>query len=192
MTAGQLHLDVPEPPGSWVDEATFRAVMGALPSGVTVVTTLDPDGRPVGLTCSAACSVSQRPPLLLVCLNDRSRVLDAILRRGQFIVNVLRDRREATSAVFASRAEDRFAAVPWQPGRRTGVPWLLADTVAHAECEVAGTLHAGDHVIVVGGIVAGDAHPDRVGPLMYWRQRYGGWPVTDDAREIALTLAAEG
>jgi flavin reductase (DIM6/NTAB) family NADH-FMN oxidoreductase RutF len=178
-------------PEATVDPQTFRSIMSAFPSGVTVVTTVDGDGRPMGVTCSAACSVSQDPPLLLVCLHRASSVLTALVAGGGFVVNFLRDNREDTSALFASRSDDRFASVLWEPSPHSGLPWLPLDTVAHAECRVVRTVEAGDHTVVFGAIVHGDAHDAR-GPLMYWRRRYGGWPAEEDTMAVALTHATEG
>ncbi|MFE4517228.1 flavin reductase CtcQ [Kitasatospora sp. NPDC056783] len=184
-----LPLDLP--PGL-VDGPTFLSIMGALPTGVTVVTTLDQDGEPCGLTCSAACSVSKTPPLLLVCVNRDSRVLKALLERGEFAVNVLRGGGEATSARFASPVEDRFRGVRWEPGSAGGLPVMPADVVAHAECRVAAAVEAGDHTIVIGAVLAGGPRPGVSGPLMYWRRSYARWPVEEDPGTTALTLAAEG
>ncbi|KUL39445.1 flavin reductase family protein [Actinoplanes awajinensis] len=190
---GQHDLRVsPEVAAACLEPATFRSVMSAFPSGVTVVTTLGADGAPLGVTCSATCSVSLEPPLLLVCLNRNSRVLSALVDRGQFIVNFLRDSRERTSSLFASSTMNRFETARWQPSRRGGLPLLSADSLAHAECDVAGVIDAGDHTIVVGAAVDGGVHDEASGPLMYWRRRYGRWPAEDDTRTVALTLAAEG
>jgi flavin reductase (DIM6/NTAB) family NADH-FMN oxidoreductase RutF len=184
-------MDELEVPDRVVDPETFRSIMSAFPSGVTVVTTVDADNRPVGVTCSATCSVSQDPPLLLVCLHRASSVLTALLERGGFVVNFLRDNRENTSALFASRAGDRFASVPWEASPRSGLPWLPMDTIAHAECRVAHTVEAGDHLVVLGAIVHGAAHEARA-PLMYWRRSYGSWPAEEDTMAVALTHATEG
>ncbi len=178
-------------PTQVVDPETFRSIMSAFPSGVTVVTTLDSAGAPVGVTCSAACSVSQEPPLLLVCLHRASSVLAALVERGGFVVNFLRDNSAETSALFASRTGDRFASVPWEAQPRSGLPWLPWDTVAHAECQVVRTVEAGDHVVVLGAITQGAAHEAR-GPLLYWRRRYGTWPAEEDTMAVALTHATEG
>ncbi|MGW4940898.1 flavin reductase family protein [Actinoplanes sp. NPDC004185] len=175
-----------------VDDVTFRTIMGALPSGVAVVTTLDDDGQPLGVTCSATCSVSQTPALLLVCLNNRSRVLKALLERGAFIVNVLQAHRETTSSLFASPITDRFTSVVWQPSRRGALPWLPFDTVAFAECRVVESIEAGDHHVVIGAIVDGGHTAEDRGALMYWRRQYGHWPVDDEPGLAAMTVAAEG
>lgn len=186
-------MSLPTPPSSCappVEPETFRAIMGALPTGVTVVTTLDSRREPCGFTCSAACSVSQDPPLLLVCVNSRSRVLREMLGTGAFAVNVLRANREWVSSHFASRAEDRFASVAWEPADALGLPWLPDHTVAYAECRLDSAITAGDHTVVIGTIVGGDALQTR-GPLMYWRREYAGWPG-HDALGSGLTLATEG
>jgi flavin reductase (DIM6/NTAB) family NADH-FMN oxidoreductase RutF len=181
-----------EPAEPRVDDDTFRAVMGALPTGVTVVTTTDSEGLPRGLTCSAVCSVSKTPPLLLVCLHRSSSVAADLRARGYFVVNILRDNREHVSDLFASPRSDRFAAVSWQPGAVSGTPWLHQDTIAHAECRVAGTIEAGDHTIVVGVLLSGSAEQSRTTPLMYWRRRYAPWPTSHDVEAAAMMLATEG
>ncbi|RBQ20091.1 flavin reductase [Spongiactinospora rosea] len=175
-----------------VDDDAFLAIMSAFPSGVTAVSTLDEHDQPVGLTCSAACSVSKSPPLLLVCIHNASRVLRSILDRELFLVNFLRDHREHISSLFASGADDRFTEIVWRPSRGAGLPWMPLDTIAYAECRVVHALRAGDHTIVIGAIVDGGHMGDELGPLMYWRRRYGRWPIEDDPVVAATTLAAEG
>ncbi|SEG93603.1 NADH-FMN oxidoreductase RutF, flavin reductase (DIM6/NTAB) family [Actinacidiphila yanglinensis] len=179
----------PVPPAGPVDAQLFRAIMGALPTGVTVVTTIDAQGEPCGFTCSASCSVSQDPPLLLVCVNSRSRVLRAMRSTGAFAVNILRDSREWVSAHFASGADDRFSSVAWKATDQLGLPWLPDDTVAFAECRVDSAITAGDHTVVIGSVIGGEARQTRE-PLMYWRREYAGWPLRD--APYGITFATEG
>ncbi|GHF69532.1 flavin reductase family protein [Kitasatospora xanthocidica] len=178
--------------GAHVEDSVFRSIMATLPTGVSVITTLDEEGRPKGLTCSAVCSVSARPPLLLACLDNRSTVLTAILARGGFVVNVLRERGEGVSNLFASRSGDRFGATPWRPSPATGLPWIERHAIAHADCRLAGAVRAGDHTVLVGAVVDGTAHQGLSTPLMYWRSQYGTWPAQPDEASAAITLAAEG
>jgi flavin reductase (DIM6/NTAB) family NADH-FMN oxidoreductase RutF len=149
----------------------FCAIMGSFATGVSVVTAQDADGRPCGLTCSAVCSVSADPPLLLSCVRTPSSTLDAIRATGRFAVNFLSTDAQAVSARFASRHPDKFAEIRWRPGD-LGVP-VLEDTVAHAECSLHDLVPAGDHVIVLGRVVGGRAAPERF-PLGYWRGSYTG------------------
>ena len=65
--------------------------MSAFPTGVAIVTTLEPDGTPRGLTTNAVSSVSAEPPILLVCVDRDSRTLPALLHTKRFVVNFMRD-----------------------------------------------------------------------------------------------------
>ncbi|MEO6087958.1 MAG: flavin reductase family protein [Umezawaea sp.] len=149
--------------------ADFRGIMGSFASGISVVTTLD-DDEPQGLTCSAVCSVSADPPLLLSCVRAPSRTLDTLRKRGRFAVNFLDSQARAVSELFASRAEDKFDGVGWRPGDAAGMP-ILDSTLAHAECDVHEVINAGDHVIVLGRIIGGGIDPTKF-PLGYWRGSY--------------------
>ncbi|TMR02589.1 flavin reductase family protein [Actinomadura soli] len=170
-TAGEHVADLRSSSLPSVDVTTFRKVMGSFASGVSVVTTLDEDGVPRGFTCSALCSVSSSPPLLLSCANSVSSTMRAILDRGRFAVNILGSRGTEISRLFASRGTDgKFERIGWDAGVVTGMP-LLRATVAHAECELSGTVEAGDHTMLLGRIVGGDAFPERA-PLTYWRGGY--------------------
>lgn len=158
-----------------VDPDTFRAVVGAFPTGVTVVTTLDTDGAPRGLTSNAFSSVSADPPLLLVCVDKRSQTLPALEAAGAFVVNFLAAGRHALSSTFASRSPDKFAGVSWEPSAvANGAPILVHDVVAYAECVIHQRVEAGDHVILIGRIEAGATRPGS--PLMYYRRTYAAWP----------------
>ncbi len=152
-----------------IDEDLFRRVMGSFASGVTIVTTLDPDGQPRGFTASGMSSVSLEPRLLLVCVNTNSSTLAAMQTRGAFAVNILSEAQQALAQRFAARLEGKFGGVAWRPGE-TGVP-LLDGSLAYAECRVYHVYEGGDHVIILGEVVAagvGDAVP-----LLYLRGRYG-------------------
>lgn len=152
-----------------VDIQVFRNVMGSFASGVSIVTALDDEGAPRGLTCSAVCSVSLEPPLLLVSVSNRSGTLTAIRDRGSFGVNLLSSKGRSVSQLFASGSAEKFERVRWAPGEATGAP-VLEITVAHAECEVHDTVLAGDHTLLIGRVVAGGAQDRR--PLAYWRGDY--------------------
>jgi flavin reductase (DIM6/NTAB) family NADH-FMN oxidoreductase RutF len=163
-----------------VDAATFRGVMSSFPSGVGVVTTLDEDGQPRGFTCSAICSVSLDPPLMLVCVDRRSGSLRAIRHSNGFVVNFLGKDAASVSQVFASPENDKFGAVEWQPNEETGLPVLNADALAYADCRLEREILAGDHAIVIGCIRDGGVPDPSHRPLLYWRRQYASWPGSVD------------
>ncbi len=158
-----------------VDKSTFFAIMSAFPTGVTIVTTLDADAQPIGLTCSALCSLSAEPPLVLVCIDRRSSVLPALRQSGRFVVNYLLAGRDELSNRFASREQERWTGVPWRPTRH-GLPWLHRDSLAYAECALVREFEGGDHVVLFGCVDGGQPPAPATRPLMYFRRSYATWP----------------
>jgi flavin reductase (DIM6/NTAB) family NADH-FMN oxidoreductase RutF len=166
-----------------VDRQTFFDIMASFPSGVAIVTTLDGDSTARGLTTTAVASVSADPPLVLICVDLGSRTLAALRSRGRFVVNFIREGRGELCLRFASKAEDKFTGVEWQP-TESGLPLLAADALAWAECETAGELEIGDHVVFFGRVVDGAGPSDDDSPLMYYRRSWGVWaPVEEEAPE---------
>ncbi|MFR9673715.1 flavin reductase family protein [Streptomyces sp. TR06-5] len=163
----------PQPVG---DEA-YRAFMSSFPTGVSVVTTVDTDGRPRGMTCSSLSGVSLDPPVLSVCLSVTSRTLPLVRTHGFFGVNLLGACGTAVARLFADSSRRHFEQVPWQPAAGTGLPRLEGDTVAFAECRVMDAKCVGDHVVVFGEVVGVDCAAGA--PLLYGRRQFVGWPGTD-------------
>lgn len=162
----------PSPAGAPAfDGAEFRRVLGHYPTGVTVVTAIGPDGRPVGLAIGSFTSVSLDPPLVSFCPDRSSSSWPKIAAGGVFCVNVLADDQGDVSTTFAGKADDKFATIPWQPAP-SGSP-RIDGVLAWIDCDIEVTYEAGDHSIVVGrvrdlGVERGDA-----GPLLFYRGGYG-------------------
>ena len=154
----------------------FRRMMGSFASGVTIITVTGKDGEPHGFTASAVSSLSLEPRMLLVCVNQHSATLSLMQEAGTFAVNILSTAQQETAQQFATRQEGRFTGIRWRPGTETGAP-ILDGTLAYAECRLAETCKGGDHVIVMGEILAGDAHEAE--PLLYFRGRYGTYDSLD-------------
>jgi flavin reductase (DIM6/NTAB) family NADH-FMN oxidoreductase RutF len=153
----------------------FRSLAASLPTGVSVITTLDADGDPTGMTCGTVCSLSCEPPLLLTCMSLGSRTLAAVERRGSFVVNVLAADGAGLASRFAGSVRDKFVGVSWSPGK-SRLPVLTEATIAHAFCELYQVVKAGDHAIVIGLILDGE-HRAGISPLMYFRRAFSGFPA---------------
>ncbi len=157
--------------GPGVSAAAFRDAMGQFATGVTVVTSVDADGEPVGTTANAVTSLSTDPPLVIVCFDLGSVTLRAIRCHGAFVVNVLAAPQQHLSRNFARRG----LAAAWDgvEHRRgpTGSP-RLEDVLAVLECTVEHALPGGDHEIIVGRVrhVETSANPN--GPLVFFRGTY--------------------
>lgn len=158
-----------------VDAAAFREVMASLPTAVSVVTAMDENGAPRGLTCSAVCSVSADPPQILVCINQRNGSLAAIRHSGAFVVNVLGSTAAQLSDQFASPLAEKFTDVSWRPAPSSGLPVLDGSAHAFLDCELTADISSGSHAILVGSVQACGTDFDAMHPLLYWRRSYGTW-----------------
>jgi len=155
-----------------VDQATFRAAMGSFLTGVAVMTT-HVDGVPHGMTASAIASVSLEPPLVLVCVERTALMADRVQQAGVFALSFLTEGQAALSNRFAvgdrEEGESEFAGLATRTAL-TGAR-LLADATGTLDCRVHSIVDGGDHLVVIGEVVAADVDSDV--PLAYYRGGYG-------------------
>ena len=151
------------------DPRTLRDALGCFATGVTVVTCLDDDQKPAGLTVNSFTSVSLDPPLLLVCLHKQAASAQALIAAGHFAVNVLQTGQQPASITFSTRVENRFGETPWSCGE-AGAP-ILEESLCVFECERFAVYDGGDHHLLVGRVVKAsfDAALD---PLLFFRGSY--------------------
>ena len=102
----------------------FRAALSRFPSGVTVVTTRDGEGRFHGITVSAFCSLSLEPPRVLICIEKTTGSHMALLESRAFVVNMLSAEQREISERFASLVENKFDETDFETGL-DGIPVLL-------------------------------------------------------------------
>jgi 3-hydroxy-9,10-secoandrosta-1,3,5(10)-triene-9,17-dione monooxygenase reductase component len=146
-----------------VDARHFRQALGQFATGITVVTTRDREGRPLGLTVSSFCSVSLHPPLVLVCVDARSETHTAFAESGVFGVSILAEGQDGISEGFARAGRAKFADIEMVAGERGAA--LVPGALAHIECALAAAHPAGDHTIYVGKVLSLTVRPGR--PLVY-------------------------
>ncbi len=133
-----------------LDTRELRSALGLFPTGVAVITTVDPDGNPRGFTANSFTSVSLDPPLLLVCIAKTAASRPVFQSAAAFAVNFLADNQKDISGLFASQRPDKFDAAAWHPG--TGGLPLIDDSLAWFECARRQAVDAGDHVILIGEV----------------------------------------
>ena len=151
-----------------LDVAAFKAAMARFASGVTIVTTRDPDGVRHGFTASSFCSVSLDPPLVLVCVARSATSYPAFAACERFAVSVLRAEQTELASRFARKGEDKFGGGGFVPGG-TGQP-VVAGALAVAECAATSRFDAGDHVILVGRVLRADATEGT--PAVYFNRNF--------------------
>ncbi|GLI26522.1 hypothetical protein ARHIZOSPH14_07640 [Agromyces rhizosphaerae] len=162
-------------PSKW----EFRDVMGRFASGVTVITTHE-DGRDYGAAASAVSSLSDEPPMLLICLNVASSTAQAIGRSGRFAVNVLAEDSGPLAQHFASKSPDKFGSVTFERGQ--GDCPLLAGSIAQFECVVEDQVRGGTHLVFLARVLGVSSQPGN--PLAYFRGSFGRMETAPDAAAL--------
>ncbi|MDR5759041.1 flavin reductase family protein [Caballeronia sp. LZ035] len=171
-----------------IDIAEFRRALGAFVTGVTVVTTIQPDGSPRGFTANSFTSVSLDPPLILVCIAKTASSHAVFSATDHFAVSVLAEGQKAVSGVFASKSADKFTQVDWH-ARITGAP-LMNGAAASFDCKTHDVVDAGDHIILIGRVV--DFAHSTSSPLGYCRGAYVNFSLSQDALSAAGARARVG
>jgi flavin reductase len=166
--AGPLPADPPSP-----DTATFRAVLGRFATGVGVMTTVR-DGVPHAMTANAISSVSLDPPLVLVCVEKTTIMAGEVGASGVFALNFLSTGQVELSDRFADpdrpEGHEQFEGLVTAEAA-TGAP-ILEGVLAWLDCRVWASYEGGDHLIVVGEVLALEVG-DEDDPLVYYRSGYG-------------------
>lgn len=142
----------------------LRGALGRFTTGVTIITTRNADGVPVGLTANSFNSVSMHPPLVLWSLSMQAGTFAVFRNCSHFAIHVLSAEQRALAERFAARGVDRFADVAWREGQG-GVP-LLEGCVATFECASRQGVDAGDHRIFIGEVLSCAQDPERR-PLVF-------------------------
>jgi flavin reductase (DIM6/NTAB) family NADH-FMN oxidoreductase RutF len=93
---------------SGIDPREFRSALGCFPTGVTIITTLDPRGQTIGITANSFNSVSMDPPLILFSLARGAYSMRAFLSTDHFAVNVLSLEQADLSTRFAKASADKW------------------------------------------------------------------------------------
>ena len=145
----------------------FREAMSAFPSGVTLMTTADPDGEFRGFAASSFCSVSIDPALVLVCISKTAQCHDAFLENDQWSIQIAGAAHIDLINRFATKGADKFGGGEFLPDHR-GVPVLL-DAAVLIECEAHARLDGGDHTILVARVIEIDLD-DRPAVLYFQRE----------------------
>lgn len=144
-----------------LDETQLRSALGRFATGVTVVTTLTPEG-PLGMTANSFASVSLDPPLVLWSPARRSQRFPAFEAASHFAIHVLGRGQMALAQRFARSGLD-FSGLATISGHG-GAP-LFDGCAARFECRHAAQYDGGDHLIVVGEVLR--LAENDVDPLVY-------------------------
>lgn len=153
-----------------ISQESFRAAMGQMASGVTVVT-FHTAGQDHGFTASSFTSLSLDPMLVLVCVVKAQRSHVLLEQAGHYAVNILGASQKELGMRFANaQLSDRFEGLEVARAT-TGAP-ILPESIAWVDCAIQAVLPGGDHSIFIGEVLAADA-PAQDEALIYQQRRWG-------------------
>lgn len=155
-----------------VEPRLYREAMSHFAGHVHVAATDGPYGRR-GVTVIAACSVSDDPPTVLVCLNRMKPDNDCFAKNGVFSLNTLSADQQPIADAFSGLTglpqDDRFSLGQWEP-LASGAP-VLAGATANFDCHIIETKDIATHRILFGK-VTGIRIGDSLSPLIYHHRAY--------------------
>ncbi|MEW1981234.1 flavin reductase family protein [Citricoccus sp. NPDC079358] len=146
-------------PGDTVDGKSLRKAFGKFATGVTVVTCQGPEGTPHGATVNAFTAVSMDPPLAQVTLIRGNKASEYLADRP-FAINIMSEDQLATCLNFAGKPAKE--PVQW---RCEGEIPVLQGNAATIECKPWQVYDGGDHLIVIGEVIALEVND--VDPLLF-------------------------
>ena len=149
-----------------IEQHHFRRVCSKYATGITILTVLDADGAPQGMTVNSFTSVSLDPPLVLVSLDNRSHMHRILPSAGQYGISVLAEDQRALGDHFAGCANE---PVHVSFVSRVGMP-LLDGAVAYFVVRLVATHLAGDHTLYVGKVEHFESRGDK--PLLFYAGSY--------------------
>jgi flavin reductase (DIM6/NTAB) family NADH-FMN oxidoreductase RutF len=151
-----------------LDPIALRHAFASFATGVTVITTLDEHGAPVGMTANSFGSVSLDPPLVQWSLRINSGQHRSFVDASHFSVSVLASDQAHVATQFASRAPDRFAgiAITHPPGE----PPLIQGALAYFVCKKIADYRVGDHELFIGEVLHASAHEGQA--LLFHRSKF--------------------
>ena len=160
---------MPAEPGN---NPEYRRAWSRFATGVTVITTVEPDGTPHGMTANAITSVALEPPLALVCISHARTTFRIITESNKFGISLLGADQRAAAEYFARRPDDRVGDQPCDYKPLNGGHPVIEGALSMFECTVISAHEAGDHTIFVGRVEAFETRDGE--PLMWFESAFGG------------------
>jgi flavin reductase len=155
-----------------LNPAEFRKAMGCFATGVTIIT-VALEGEVHGMTANAFSSVSLDPPLVLVCVDHRTKTHTHLHAKKRFGINVLCEDQRAISEYYArpDRSHEHAETEAGAQFDRTrhGTP-MLRGSLAYLECRLHSAEEAGDHTIFIAEVE--DVVVREGDPLLFFRGKY--------------------
>lgn len=142
----------------------IRQALSKFATGVTVVSTLDNYGNPVGMTANSFSSVSLNPPLVLWSIGNNQPSYDIFTNAKGYSVNILAKEQENLCKLFSSPVDNKFEKIKFSLSEN-GFP-IIDNSLAWFDCLKWKNYPGGDHEILVGEVK--NFHANETSPLIFW------------------------
>src|SRR5699024_8465387 len=158
-----------------IDKVTqFRQALGNYPTGVNVVTGVDKDGEPIGLTVNSLASVSLDPLLILWSVDEDVSTYHTFKDIDTFAVNILSEEQKDIAVLFSTKdkEDERFQECAWHLSEHE-LP-VIEGALATLQCKSFHTVEVGDHTTLFGEVI--DVKATEQMPLLYHKRHMGPLP----------------
>jgi len=149
-----------------MNERRFRDAMGTFLTGVAVITTkVENDIH--GMTANSVTSVSLKPPLILISIDEKAQMLEKINRSKRFGLSILAAHQLDISMHFAGQKKRK---------ERVDFDWIddmpvVPGALSQLACTVDKAIAAGDHTLFVSKVDDIYIGEDKE-PLIFFRGKY--------------------
>ena len=147
-----------------MNNKSLRKVLSKFATGVTIVSTIDCDGKPVGMTANSFTSLSLDPPLVLWNIGINQPSYDVFLKAKGYSVSILSKDQKDICDLFSSPIENKFSDIDYTL-TENGFP-IIQKSLAWFDCLKWNNYPGGDHQILVGEIK--NFYADENDPLIFW------------------------
>ena len=147
----------------------LRRAFSCFATGVTVITGIDQNGKPVGITISSFNTVSLNPPLVLWSIGSQSDLCNSFRIGQKQLIHVLDVNQKDLALVFAKQLNKNSIQIEHQI-EPSGL-MRLANCLAYFECETVAVHEGGDHHIIVARVLSIEQDSDRH-PLLFAQSQF--------------------
>ncbi len=156
--------------GEAVTPENFRQAWSNFGTGVTVITTPEPDGGTHGMTANGVVSVSLSPPLALACIGHNRNTFPLIKASRRFGLSILGTGQREIARHYTKPPEERdqTATIPFCG---LGESTVIGEALAAMDCRVVSEHEAGDHTLFVAEVEClsiGEGEP-----MLWFQGRFG-------------------
>jgi flavin reductase (DIM6/NTAB) family NADH-FMN oxidoreductase RutF len=147
----------------------LRQAFSSFPTGVTVITGLSSDKKPIGITVSSFNTVSLSPPLILWSIGKQSVLKNCFGVGQRQLIHVLETNQKDLALIFAKQIKKNILELNHSISS-SGL-YRLADCAAYYECETIAVHEGGDHQIIVARVIAIE-HDPHLQPLLFAHSQF--------------------